>query len=925
MKNSKVLKVILKTLAALVLLVVLSALILPFVFRKQIVAKVVQTANENLTAKVAFGDFGVSLFRSFPNFSVNLEQLSVAGTGAFEGDTLIKTDELLLTIDLMSVLRGDTYIIKKIQLDKPTIVLKTLKDGKVNWDITKPAPETAPETGTSSPMKLSIRKFNVNDGNLVYDDQSMGMNTRLADIDMTVGVDINGDLYAIDADTRAGALSFVYGGIPYLSKAETEVQSRIKMDMKQFRFDFSETELKLNQLVFGLEGWFAMPGEDMQMDLKFNAAKSQFKDFLSLIPALYAKDFNSVETKGSLAFDGYVKGTYNEKVMPAFGLNLLVNNAMFKYPSLPAAVENINVDVKIANTNGNPDNTVIDIRKAHLELAKNPVDIKMRVSTPVSDPNIEGSIQGKLNLADVPKFYPLEASQKLNGKVEADLRLKGAMSSIDKKQYEKFQADGRLSIAGMTYSDTDFPQGVTINELKLLFSPQFVDMPVADMRFGKSDLKASGKLLNVLAFVLKDEKLTGTFESRSNLIDLNEFMTKETTAATPADTAPLAVIKVPANIDFTAKTSIARLLYDNMDMKNINGQLVIRDETVTLSPFKMETLGGTLGVSGSYSSKEANPAIDFDLDVKHFSIPLCYKTFGMVKKLAPVAEKCSGYVNTRLRITSSLDAAMNPVYETLNGSGMVSTESVEVKEFLPMKKVGEALKMDKFSRIAPGNVKMEIAIVKGRLEVKPFDFTIDKIKTKMSGWSALDQSIGYDAVMEIPREMFGGQANAVLDGMVKKAGSQGVNIDPGSTIVVAAKITGTHLQPVVTTDIKKSVNSAVNEIKTQVTEKVKEEVQKVKEDVSAKAQKLIADAEKQAQQIKDEAKKAGDALIKEAEKQGEELVKKATNPITKAAAKESSKQLVKQAKNKSDKLQQEADKKAQQVIEKARAEAGKMK
>lgn len=925
MKNTKYLKVILKALAGLVVLLLILAILLPFVFRKQIVGQLVKTANENLTAKVAFADYGLSLFRSFPNFSLSLDQLSVAGTGAFEGDTLVKTDALLLTIDLMSVLKGETYIIRKVQLDHPVIVLKTLKDGKVNWDITKPAPETAPATSAESTLKLSVRKFNVEKGKLLYDDQLMGMQTRLEDIDMTVRVDINGDIYAIDSDTKAGALSFVYGGIPYLNKAVTEVQSRIQMDMKQFRFDFSETQLKLNQLVFGLEGWFAMPGEDMQMDLKFDAAKSQFKDFLSLIPALYAKDFSSVETKGSLAFDGFVKGTYNEKSMPAFGLNVLVNNAMFKYPSLPAAVENIHFDVKIANANGNPDNTVINIRKAHLEMAKNPVDITMLITTPVSDPTIAGSIKGKLNLNDVPKFYPLEASQTLSGNVEADIRLKGAMSSIDKKQYEKFQAEGFLTISAMKYSSPDFPQGLTINALRLLFSPQVVDMPVADLKFGKSDLKASGKLTNVLAYALKDEKLTGTFESRSNLIDLNEFMTQETTAATPADTAPLAVIKVPANIDFTAKTSIGRLLYDNMEMKNISGQLVIRDETVTLSPFKMETLGGTLGVNGSYSSKGVTPAIDFDLDVKHFSIPLCYKTFGTVQKLAPVAEKCSGFVNTRLRITSSLDAAMKPVYETFNGSGMLSTESVEVKEFLPMKKIGEALKMDKFSRIAPGNVKMEIAIVKGRLEVKPFDFTIDKIKTKMSGWSALDQSIGYDAVMEIPREMFGGQANAVLDGMVKKAGSQGLNIDPGSTIVVAAKITGTHLQPVVTTDIKKSVNSAVNEIKSQVTEKVKEEVQKVKEDVSAKAQKLIADAEKQAQQIKDEAKKAGDLLIKEAEKQGEELVKKAGNPITKAAAKESSKQLVKQAKNKSEKLQQEADKKAQQVMEKARAEAEKIK
>jgi hypothetical protein len=69
MKNTKYLKVILKALAGLVVLILILAIILPFVFRKQIVGQLVKTANENLTAKVAFGDYGVSLFRSFPNFS----------------------------------------------------------------------------------------------------------------------------------------------------------------------------------------------------------------------------------------------------------------------------------------------------------------------------------------------------------------------------------------------------------------------------------------------------------------------------------------------------------------------------------------------------------------------------------------------------------------------------------------------------------------------------------------------------------------------------------------------------------------------------------------------------------------------------------------------------------------------------------------
>jgi hypothetical protein len=386
---------------------------------------------------------------------------------------------------------------------------------------------------------------------------------------------------------------------------------------------------------------------------------------------------------------------------------------------------------------------------------------------------------------------------------------------------------------------------------------------------------------------------------------------------------------VPANLDFIASTSIGKLLYDNMSMNNITGGLKVADEKVTLNGLKINMLGGSVTVNGDYNTKPRNPSVNFNLDVSKFDIPSCYKTFVTVKKLAPVAEKCSGNVSVKMQMNTDLDEHMSPVYETFYAKGLLNAEKLEVKDFVPMNKVSEALKIDKFKQMNIGNANIEFSISKGRLEVKPYTFKVDNVSTTMSGWNSLDQQMSYDAVMEIPREIFGGQANAVLDGLVKKAGNQGLAYKPGDNVIVAAKITGTFTNPVVTTDLKKSVQGAMTEIKEQVkekvTEKVTQEVTKVKEDVSAKAQKIISDAEVKAQQMRDEAKRAGDQMVAEAEKQGKALVDKASNPVAKLAAKESAKQLVKTAKSKSENLQQETGKKADKLIQDARVEAAKIK
>ncbi|MCX6272227.1 MAG: hypothetical protein NTU44_13610 [Bacteroidetes bacterium] len=917
-------------LGIIILAIIVLAIVLPFVFKKQIVEAVKKGINDNLTAKVEFTDYNLSLFRSFPNFSLGLDKLSVAGSGIFNKDTLLKTENIRVTIDLFSVLKGERYVIKKISLNKPSILLKTLKDGKVNWDITKPsAGSAAPPSNEPSNFKLSIHQFSIIEGRLVYDDESMGVVTRLAGIDMTVGADINGDISQLRTKTNASSVEFSYGGISCLKNAMIDLSSDIEADMKNFKFTFSKTSMKLNELFLGMDGWFAMPGDDMAMDLKFDAKKNEFKNFLSLVPAIFAKDFDKVETRGTLAFSGFVKGIYNDKSIPSFGLNLQVGNAMFHYPQLPGSVSNINIDVNIGNKNGKPDNTVIDIRKFHVEMAGNTADMRMLITTPVSDPAIKGTIACRVNLAEVKNYYPLDPSQELNGTVTAAVALNGRMSSIDNKKYEDFQANGDVAVTGMHYKSKDFPQGLTISNLKLLFSPQYVDMPVCDLRFGRSDLKANGKLLNILAFVLRNEKLTGSFESSSTLIDLNEFMQKETTAKTPADTTPMSVIRVPGNIDFTARTRIAKLLYDKMDITNVMGTVRIADQKVNLDNLQMNLLGGSMGVTGSYNSQPLKPLVDFNLDITRIDIPQSYKTFVTVRKFAPVAEKCSGKVSMKMKFNTILDTTMMPVYESLNGNGILKTENLEIRGFALTDKLAETLKIDKFKTMTVGNTTMEISILNGKLVVKPFSYTTDKIKTTLSGWNSLDQTISYDAVMEIPRELFGGQANAILDNMVKKAGTQGLSLNPGSTVVVAAKITGTFIKPVITTDLKKNVNSALNEVKQQaiqkVEEKVKQEVTKVKEDVGARAQKILDDANTKAQQIRDEAKKAGDLLISQAQKEGQGLVDKASNPIAKAAARETSKQMVNQARKKAEKLQQEADNKANQVLDNAKKEVDQLK
>ncbi|MBA3972132.1 MAG: AsmA family protein, partial [Bacteroidetes bacterium] len=88
-KKKSLLRRILKWTGISFLILIVLLMCAPFLFKKQIVQFVKDTANKELNAKVNFGDFDLSIFRSFPDFSLSVDSVSVANIGEFEGDTLL--------------------------------------------------------------------------------------------------------------------------------------------------------------------------------------------------------------------------------------------------------------------------------------------------------------------------------------------------------------------------------------------------------------------------------------------------------------------------------------------------------------------------------------------------------------------------------------------------------------------------------------------------------------------------------------------------------------------------------------------------------------------------------------------------------------------------------------------------------------------
>lgn len=244
---------------------------------------------------------------------------------------------------------------------------------------------------------------------------------------------------------------------------------------KNSKYTFKTDEILLNELKIATEGFFQVVNDSSyNMDIKFSAPSTDFKNILSLIPVVYQKDFANVQTKGKAVFNGAVKGIMSGKQLPAYNINLDVADGFFKYPDLPAPLKNINLSVKVDNPDGITDHTVVDIPRAHFEMENDPFDFRLLLKNPVSDMWIDAAAKGNLDLSKLSRMVKLEKGTAIKGLMNADVSVKGFVDAVQKQQFDKFSAAGTLALNGFSYVAKDYPDGVSLSRLLMTFNPKML-------------------------------------------------------------------------------------------------------------------------------------------------------------------------------------------------------------------------------------------------------------------------------------------------------------------------------------------------------------------------------------------------------------------------------------------------------------------
>ncbi len=859
-----------KGIAIFVGVVFVLLLLIPLAFKGKIEKIAKDQINNSVNATIDFEDLSLSLLRSFPDVSVDLQNLTVANKAPFLGDTLATVGHTYVDVSLMSLL-GDTPKINRVKLADVFANVKVNKDSVANYDIALPSEIKAEETAeTSSAFSLAIQKYSLENINITYHDAVSNMQLEVVEFDHEGSGDLSQDNVALDTHTTAKAISFKLDEVAYLKNVGLKYDAEVGVNYaNNLKLTFKDNVAHINDLNLAFDGAFTMLENGYDVDFDVKSEQSEFKSLLSLIPNAYTKDFPKVTTTGALDIHGFVKGVYTDTTIPKLDVVLKTENASLQYPDLPNKIEAITINTHITNTTGVLDDVVVDIKNFGFKIFNDAFKAKALITKPSSNLTVASELKGQINLENLKNAFHLsdDAALDLKGLVKADVVAAFDMNSISKNQFEKVKSKGSVVVKEMMLASEFTPNPVFVKTAELLFNLKNVQLKNTQINSGKSDVGLNGSLENVYGYLFSKGLLKGNLKVNSNVFNVADFYEGDTTAVVETekgiDTVVIRQFKILPNIEFLGNVAAKEIIYDDIVLTNFVGKTTVKNQQITFDRASANIFKGAVDIDGYVDTKPSPTEYKFKMNLKQVDIASAFEGMDMLKKIAPIVGAFNGRFDSDFNMAGILGNDFMPDLAQLTGDAFAN---LQIDKIDTSKNKFLSLASSKMNFLNIGtkdlkDLKAKVTFKDSKVNVTPFAINFKGIPVTIGGSHGFDNTMDYKLELDLPAKYLGNQAQDLvskLSGASKETISVPLNVNVGGTIG----------SPTVAPDMKSAVASLAQKV-------VAEQKNKVKQKVQTEAKKKIndllglptSDTEKSTKQStksspKEEVKKAGKKLLK---------------------------------------------------------------
>jgi hypothetical protein len=549
----------------------------------KIKAMVLPQAEKALGRQVNIDKVGLSIY---PFFGVRIQGLQVANTSraGFSSDPFVKLSDFNVKIKVLPLLHKKLDI-REIVLKQPWILVETDSTGSFNFsdlammakDTTVKAAQGEKKAGPALPIPLTLDKFAIEKGSILYWDRKGGTKISLGEINQQVNMAIDQELKDIRTNGQ-----LVISNISVLTKDVPKPMSGLTLtfshdlgiDVVNGMLSIKQVKASLQKIAITLVGSVKNFNAKPDLDLSITSDRIAIADILAEIPLEVVKEIRKTQATGNAEFTVKVAGVV-DSTGPSIDGTLKIMDGMVRYTDLPEAIKGLNVDLAFTGNS-------LNIANLELSLGPNPIKARALIEN-FKKPRIDAMVDAKVNLDDLKNIVAMPQGTSVGGTVIAKIEAKG---EVDPADPARLALNGNVALNQVTATTPAVTKPVVANGV-IDFTAKRI-APKLQVVIGSSSMNFSGELTEYLSLATPAKKGAKSrprlnFTIASPLLNTNEFLpasssataeTKpQTTAASaPAKTATTPQLLLPAPLpgfDMVGSITTGKLIYQQAELNNL--------------------------------------------------------------------------------------------------------------------------------------------------------------------------------------------------------------------------------------------------------------------------------------------------------------------------------------------------------------------
>lgn len=752
--------------------------------KKEILQEVTTRLSEKTGGRLTIRDMKPSLWKSFPNVSIALEDIALRDS-LYEQHrhSLLEARTLFVRLNTFQLLSRKMEI-RKITAAHGSIFLYTDSSGYSNAYLLSKKDSTAPKRN----KEAIFQSFALEDIQLHFVNKVKQklFHIHIKNLDGTT--EQAGGALQVHVSTQAHVHQFCFNTVrgSYLKDKDLDIGIGLTYDQDKKTVSIPNQEIRISREPILFTALFDFSESPAKFKIGLHSESVPYKTAVGWVSQNISKKLDSFDFKKPVAVDVQVNGVMKYRNIPAIKVAYIIKDNTLVTKA--GDIEDVSFrgfyfnEVNPGQGHGD-NNSQLQFQAVKGSWNNIPFTMDTLRITNLLMPYVDVHVMSKFPLTTINGLLSGNTFSFDKGDAAADFRYVGGILAHDTTAYT---INGFVSIskAGMTY----LPRSLTFNDVRttVLFKDNNVFLRDVHLASKSSSVTMEGEALHFLRFYFTDPgKILINWRLKSPQINLNDFISfigkRKSEAAARTKSGP--VTRVGRQIDNVLNSSsinldaiVDKLIYKNFAASHVAAKVSLSQSGIHIEKAGLQHSGGNLLISGVINQAATNNPFDITAHINQVNVAAIFKSFDDFGQQAISNTNIEGRLTATAAVKGQMTENGAIIRNSMNGYVDFKLEDGALNNFSPLEKVGRfVFKKRNLSHVTFKSLHNKLQIEGNKITIPPMTIETSAVNIDVVGVYGMPK--GTDIFMSIPlRNPEKEEASTIIGKLLRKGKGFVVNL-----------------------------------------------------------------------------------------------------------------------------------------------------